>query len=294
MTMRNEDYERFMRIALEEARISLKEGNKGFGAVLVKDGKAIVRAHDTEIDDSDPTAHAEINAIKKASKKYGKDLTGWVIISTHEPCPMCTGAIIWAKVSEIVYGCSIKDTIKLGRTMVDLSCRVMLEKSPWKVKIVEGILKEECLKLYNEEIRRLVTKLRAAMDDEWKRLEKELIERRIRWFEENKDNILRKVNGTEVEKAYQLLLMKIGIKESEASIIEKSRNRVVFHSRNFCPVLEACKILELDTRNVCKAVFEKSSEELIKKINPKLRFIRNYKCIRPYTTYCEEIIILEK
>jgi len=291
--MRNVDYERFMRVALEEARISLKEGNKGFGAVLVKDGKAIVRAHDTEIEDSDPTAHAEINAIKKASKKHGKDLTGCVIISTHEPCPMCTGAIIWAKISEIVYGCSVKDTIKLGRTMVDLSCKVILEKSPWKMKIVEGILKEECLKLYDEETRRLVTKLRAAMDDGWKRIEKELIERRIEWFEENKDNIFRKVKGTDVEKAYQLLLMKIGIKEGKAPIIEKSQNRVVFHSKNFCAVLEACKILELDTRNVCKTVFEKPSDELIKKINSRLRFIRNYKCIRPYTTYCEEIIELE-
>ncbi len=124
---------------------------------------------------------------------------------------------------------------------------------------MDGILKEECLKLYNEETRRLVTELRAARDDGWKRIEKELIERRIRWFEENKDNILRKVKGTEVEKAYQLLLMKIGIKECEAPIIEKSLNRVVLHSRNFCPVLEACKILELDTRDVCKTVFEKSS-----------------------------------
>jgi len=207
---------------------------------------------------------------------------------------MCTGAIIWAKISEIVYGCSIRDTVKLGRTMVDLSCRVILEKSPGKIKIVEGILKEDCLKLYNEEIRSLVTKLRVAMDDGWTRLEKELIERRIRWFEENEDNILRKLKGTDVEKAYRLLLMKIGIEESEAPIIEKSQNIVVFHSKNFCPVLEACKILELDTRNVCKAVFEKPSEELIKKIDPKLRFIRNYKRIRPYTTYCEEIIKLEK
>ena len=283
-----------MRIAIEEARNSLKEGNKGFGAVLVKDGKIIAKAHDTEVRDLDPTAHAEMNVIRKVSKRYGKNLTGCVIISTHEPCAMCMGAMIWAKVSEIIYGVSIRESMKLYRTMINLSCREIIKRSPWKIRIKEGILKNECLKLYNDEIRKLMKEFRVTKKAGWKGIEEKLLEKRIKWFEENKNKILKKLKGTDIEKAYQLILMKIGVKKSEAPIVEKSENKIVFHSKNFCPALEVCKILGLDTREVCELIFEKPTKELIKGINPKLRFSRNYECIRPYTTYCEEIITLKK
>ena len=288
-----EDFEKFMKIAIEEARNSFKEGNKGVGAVLVKNGEIIATAHDTVLTDLDPTAHAEMNVIRKVSKKYGKDLTGFVVVSTLEPCPMCTGAIVWAKVSEIAYGTSIRDSMRLGRTMINLSCREIIKRSPWRIRLKEGVLKEECLRLYNEEIRKLVEKFRIAMNSGWEHIEQEFIEKRSRWFEENKKSILKKLEGTDVEKAYRLLLMKIGMKESEVPIVKKTEKKIVFHSKNFCPALEACKILGLDTREVCKAVFEKSTGELIRKINPKLRFTRNYRCIRPYALYCEEMITLE-
>ena len=292
--MENSDYEKFMKIAIEEAKSSLKEGNKGFGAMLIRNGKVIAKAHDTEVADSDPTAHAEMNVIRGAFKSYGTDLTGCSIISTHEPCPMCAGALIWARISEVVYGVSIEDTIKLGRTMIRLNCREIIRRSPWKAKLKEGILKEECLKLYNEKVRKLVKKFRAARSTGWKRIEQELVEKRSRWFEENKNKILKKLTGTDVEKAYQLILMRICIKESEAPIVKKSKNKIIFHSKNFCPALEACKILGLDTRKVCMAVFERPTEQLIRKLNPKLRFTRNYRYIRPNTSYCEEIIELGK
>ena len=141
-------YRRFMKIAIEEAKQSLKEGNKGFGAVLVKNGEVALLAHDTILTDPDPTAHAEMNLIKKALKEGFKDLSGCVIFSTHEPCPMCTGALIWAKISEIVYGASIKDTLALGRNMIDLCCREQIDRAPWRVKVKGGVLKKECLPLY--------------------------------------------------------------------------------------------------------------------------------------------------
>lgn len=292
--MRNEDYEKFMNIAIEEAKNSFKEGNKGFGALVEKNGKIIAKAHDTEVTDLDPSGHAEMNVIREVSKKCGKDLTGCVIISTHEPCPMCTGALIWAKVSEIVYGASIRDSMKLGRRVINLSCREIIERSPWRIKIKEGILKKECLKLYNNEIRKLIKEFRTARNTKWKSMEQGLLERRTTWFEENKNKIIKKLKGTDVEKAYQLILMKIGIKKDEAPIIEKTKDRVVFHSKNFCPALEACEILGLNTRKVCEAVYEKPTEELIRRINPNLRFSRNYKRIRPYATFCEEIITLKR
>ena len=186
-----DDYKKFMEIAIEEAKNSLREGNKGFGAVLIKNGKVITKAHDTEVTDLDPTAHAEMNVLRKTFKNYGADLTGCSIISTHEPCPMCAGALIWAKLSEVVYGASMEDTIKLGRIMIRINCREIIQRSPWKIKLKEGILKEECLKLYNEGIRKLTKKFRKAIKSGWKCIEQELIEKRSRWFEQNKNNILK-------------------------------------------------------------------------------------------------------
>lgn len=133
--MTSKHYEEFMKIAIEEAKTSLKEGNKGFGAVVVKDGRVIASAHDTEVADQDSIAHAEINAIRRASKIYRKDLTGCLIISTHEPCPMCTGSIIWSNISEVVYGVSIRDSIKAGRNMINLSCKEIIKKSNAEISI---------------------------------------------------------------------------------------------------------------------------------------------------------------
>ena len=124
-------------------------------------------------------------------------------------------------------------------------------------------------------------------------IEKYLLDRRIKWFEKNR-SLISELQGNDIEKAYRLLLMKIRIREEDAPVIHETYNKIVFHSRNFCPSLEACKILGLDTRVICKAVFEKPTDALIKKINPKLRFERNYNNIRPYTSYCEEIILLEQ
>ena len=288
--MTSKNYEEFMKIAIEEAKTSLKEGNKGFGAVVAKGGRVIVSAHDTEVTRQDPTAHAEINTIRKALKIYRKDLTGCLIVSTHEPCPMCTGAIIWSNISEVVYGVSIRDSIKAGRKMINLRCREIIKKSNAEINIHGGILKKECLKLYNNDVRKLVKKFRRP---EWINLEEDLLNKRMQWFENNKTRIC-KLKGSDLEKAYHLILMKIGIKSSEAPIVEESENKIVFHSRNYCPSLEACIILDLDTREVCKEIYERPTEELIRRINPKLRFARNYECIRPYSDYCEEIITLEK
>jgi tRNA(Arg) A34 adenosine deaminase TadA len=291
--MTSKHYEEFMKMAIEEAKTSLKEGNKGFGAVVAKDGRVIASAHDTEVTDQDSIAHAEINAIRRASRIYKKDLTGCLIISTHEPCPMCTGSIIWSNISEVVYGVSIRDSIKVGRDMINLSCKEIIKRSSAEINIHNGILKKECLKLYNNDIRKLVKKFQTTKKFDWTITEEDLLNKRMQWFENNK-TMIHKLKGNDLEKAYYLILMKIGIKSSEAPIVEKSENKIIFHSKNYCPSLEACIILDLDTREVCKEVYERPTEELIRRLNPKLKFTRNYECIRPYSDYCEEIITLEK
>lgn len=83
------ELEECMKIAIKEAERSLCEGNHGFGAVIMKDGQIIAAAHDKEDTEDDPTSHAEMNAIRQASQRLGKkNLSGCILVSTHEPCPM--------------------------------------------------------------------------------------------------------------------------------------------------------------------------------------------------------------
>lgn len=292
MVLENQDYASFMLIALEEAKVSLREGNKGFGAVLLRDGEVLAKAHDTAAAGSDPTAHAEMNLVREGCRKLGTNLTGCVIMSTHEPCPMCTGAMIWARVSEVAFGASISDSKRQGRSVIELSCREVVARSPWGMKITEGVLKQECSALYNDEVRKLVEALRAAGEAGLDDMGQALLKKRIAWFKKNEDLIGKELRGTDVEKAYQLLLMKLGIDRNEAPIVEKSDNRIVFHSMNFCPALEACRILGLDTAEVCRKHTEKATEGLIRMVNPNLDFSRNYGRLRPSSAFCEEIIAL--
>ena len=128
--------------------------------------------------------------------------------------------------------------------------------------------------------------------EKWGELEEELLEKRLKWFDANKDTLESELHGTDVEKAYQLMLRKLGIDESELPIATKTTDRIVLHSQNFCPVIGACDFLGLDTREVCKEIFERPMEVLMQRINPRLKFTRNYDKIRPRSPYCEEVITL--
>ena len=97
--------ERFMREALAEARRALAAGEVPVGAVLVLDGAVIARAHNAPIALADPTAHAEVLALREAGRKTGNyRLTGATLYVTVEPCPMCCGAALHARVARVVYG----------------------------------------------------------------------------------------------------------------------------------------------------------------------------------------------
>lgn len=279
-----------MEIAIEKAKLSLKEGNKGFGVVIVKDNVILANAHDTEVTSNDTTAHAEMNAIKKACSIVGGYLNNSILISTHEPCPMCMTAIAWSKIPELLYGVSIEDSLGEGRNMINISSNEINSRSNAGISIRKGILREKCLKLYNLKIRDKIKLLRNTSHEHWKRFEKEILRKRMDWFNDNESQI-NKFTGSALEIAYQMLLMKLKINQEEISVVEKSEKKLVFHSKNFCPTLEACKILGLDTRIICKEIFEESTNKFIKLVNPKLEFVRNYNLIRPFAEYCEEAII---
>lgn len=107
---------RFMRRAIELARIGMTSGAGGpFGAVVVKDGGIIGEGYNRVVATHDPTAHGEVVAIREACARLGNfSLEGCEIHTTGEPCPMCLGAIQWARISRIYYGFSISDAATIG------------------------------------------------------------------------------------------------------------------------------------------------------------------------------------
>ena len=110
--------EELMKIAIEESKANIENNYKNggpFGAVIVKDGEIIASAHNTVIESIDATAHAEVNAIRLASKKINThDLSGCVLYTSAEPCPMCLSAIIWANIKEVYYANTKKDAADIG------------------------------------------------------------------------------------------------------------------------------------------------------------------------------------
>jgi guanine deaminase len=123
----------FMKVAFDEAEIGLKKNHGGpFGAVIVKDGKVIAKAHNEVLKTNDATAHAEITAIRIASKKLKRfDLSDCQVYSTCEPCPMCFSAMHWAKIRKLYYGCTRKDASDIGFDDRD-DCLIPFRQ--WKLK----------------------------------------------------------------------------------------------------------------------------------------------------------------
>lgn len=106
----------FMQTAIDEARHGMDHNHGGpFGAVIVKDGEIISRAHNDVLKTNDPTAHAEILAIRQASEILDRfDLSDCEIYTTSEPCPMCLAAIYWARIRTIYFGSGKEDVARIG------------------------------------------------------------------------------------------------------------------------------------------------------------------------------------
>lgn len=140
----------FMKLAIQEALKGMNANQGGpFGAVLVRNGKIISRAHNQVIKNNDPTAHAEILAIRKASKKLGRfDLSDCEIYTTCEPCPMCLAAIHWAKLKKLYYGCTKKDAARINFDDKFIYEAIRGTAKKQKVKAVQ-IKREECLRLFS-------------------------------------------------------------------------------------------------------------------------------------------------
>lgn len=145
----------FMQKAIELAKESAKKGDYAVGAVIVKGDKIISRGETNLKRENDPTVHAEIVAIRDACLKLNsRFLEGFILYTTHEPCPMCASAAIWAKMKGIVFGAFIEDARqRRGKNFswrqIDISCKEVLAKGIPKLELVEGFLRDECIKLFD-------------------------------------------------------------------------------------------------------------------------------------------------
>ena len=139
----NED-EKWMQIAIQEAIKAEKDGEVPVGAVLVKDDLVIAKAHNQPISTNDATAHAEIQLIRAAGKiQENYRLTGTSLYVTLEPCAMCLGAMMHARVERIVYGAHDPKTGVCGSSenLIDANC------FNHKIALVSGVLENECKQL---------------------------------------------------------------------------------------------------------------------------------------------------
>ena len=134
----------FMEIALEEARCALAEGEVPIGAVITRGNEMIARAHNRPIAAHDPSAHAEIAAIREAATARGNyRLTGTTLYVTLEPCIMCAGAIIQARIDRLVFGARDKK----GGGIVSLYNLLNDERLNHFVTITEGVRGETCAEI---------------------------------------------------------------------------------------------------------------------------------------------------
>ena len=145
----NED---FMREALSEAKKAFALGEVPVGCVIVQDGEIIARGHNLTETMKDPTVHAEMNALRDAAKKLGGwRLPGCSLYVTCEPCAMCAGAMVWARIEELYIG---TDDPKAGAcgSVLDVAENKALNH---QVSVHRGILKDECSRIMKDFFRRL-------------------------------------------------------------------------------------------------------------------------------------------
>ena len=133
--MKNRD-EHFLKLAVQKAKEGMNSLKGGpFGAVVVKNGKVIAEAHNEVTSTNDPTAHAEILAIRRACKELGTfQLEGCDIYCSCEPCPMCLGAIYWARPSRVIYASTKEEACDVGFDDDLIYKELMLEDSKRSIK----------------------------------------------------------------------------------------------------------------------------------------------------------------
>jgi tRNA(Arg) A34 adenosine deaminase TadA len=140
--------EALMRRAIALACKAIEAGQMPVAAVLARDGAIVAEAHNTVWRDTDPTAHAEMNCLRRAESLLKTiDLSGATIYATLEPCPMCLAAIHWARVDRAVFGAGIADSIAVGFNELAVPATSLARLGGSRVVVEGGVLREECVAL---------------------------------------------------------------------------------------------------------------------------------------------------
>ena len=147
--MKNVD-EHYLRIAFKEAARALERGNHGFGALLVNsDGEPVLAAQNSVVTDRDVTAHAEMNLIRAASRKFEPgQLKSSTLYASAEPCPMCAAAIVWANIRRVVFGLSMDGTYELYDAGPDdptlrMNAADVFAEARWPMEVIGPMLEDE-------------------------------------------------------------------------------------------------------------------------------------------------------
>jgi guanine deaminase len=150
--MRSQPERKWMERALRSARAGIRKSEGGpFGAAIVRGDQLIAVGHNTVLKERDATCHAEINAIRIASRKLKRFvLSDCVIYSTTEPCPMCFSAIHWARIKKVVFGTSFEDVAKRGFNELYIPSRKMKREGRSPVRIKSGFMHKECSELLED------------------------------------------------------------------------------------------------------------------------------------------------
>ena len=141
----------FMKIAKDCASHGMTKGEGGpFGAVITdKNGNIIAQGNNMVLANNDPTAHAEVTVIREACKKLGTyDLSGYILYTSCEPCPMCLSAIIWANIKTVYYGCTREDAGNIG--FRDDAIYEYLEGKNKDLLDLKQLDRDDCIALFEE------------------------------------------------------------------------------------------------------------------------------------------------
>lgn len=135
----------YLRQAVEIAKQNIEKGGGPFGAIIVKDNEIVAQCGNSVTNDNDPTAHAEVNCIRSACKKLNTfDLSGCVIYSSCEPCPMCLSAIYWARLDRLVYAATRQDAAGAGFDDEFIYKEIPLANSQRSLECNHFSLEESC------------------------------------------------------------------------------------------------------------------------------------------------------
>jgi tRNA(adenine34) deaminase len=149
--LRSRDDAAWMEQALDQARLAAASGEVPVGALVIKDGEIVGRGHNRNLLENDPTAHAEIVALRQAAARLGNHrLAGCVMFATIEPCSMCAGALVHARIARLVYGASDPKAGAAGSVLQVLNHPLLNHK----MEITAGVLAGKCSQILQDFFRR--------------------------------------------------------------------------------------------------------------------------------------------